>query len=561
MTDIKVQGPQPSSAVRRMKDYHPPLGDRSGLRLDFNENTFACSPRVLESLSRISRSDLTRYPEREPVEARVAAHLGLRPQQVLITNGVDEAIHVLCQTYLDAGTEILIPVPTYTMYEVYASATPARVFTVPAEEGFRFPLRALLKAITPATRLIAIANPNSPTGQTASGDDLLRLIDAAPRAAVLIDEAYFHFYGETVMDLIGRAPNVIVARTFSKAYGLAGLRLGVLAAAEEQMQWLRRAISPYSVNSVALTCLRRPGLPPLVYRRSPRLAPTLRVRPPAPRRPVLALPSQLCSGQHRPKTPRIRHRDAHKRCSRPRPLQRPWLRRLRPHHPRHLRANGAGNRCPRRVSRRNPLVCEHLRSRPMKKRTAAIDRKTAETEIRLRLTIEGQGRYSVSTGIRFFDHMLELFTRHGAFDLDLSCKGDLDVDQHHTVEDVGIALGEAVKQALGSKRGILRAGYFLMPMDETLASAAIDFSGRAHCVCQWRFSARQVGDLQTELVEDFFRGFAQAAAANVHLRLIYGRSSHHQVEALFKAFARALRFATTRDRQLQRVLPSTKGLI
>ena len=255
MTDIKVQGPQPSAAVRRMKEYHPPLGDRSGLRLDFNENTFACSPRVLESLSRISRGDLTRYPEREPVEARVAAHLGLRPQQVLITNGVDEAIHVLCQTYLDAGTEILIPVPTYTMYEVYASATPARVFTVPAEEGFRFPLRALLKAITPATRLIAIANPNSPTGQTSSGDDLLRLIDAAPRAAVLIDEAYFHFYGETVMDLIGRAPNVIVARTFSKAYGLAGLRLGVLAAAEEQMQWLRRAISPYSVNSVALTCL------------------------------------------------------------------------------------------------------------------------------------------------------------------------------------------------------------------------------------------------------------------------------------------------------------------
>ncbi len=255
MTDIKMQGPQPSSIVRRIKEYHPPLGDRSGLRLDFNENTFACSPRVLEALGRIGGGDLTRYPEREPVEAHVAEHLGLRPQQVLLTNGVDEAIHVLCQTYLEADTEILIPVPTYTMYEVYASATPARVVTVPAEDGFRFPLRALLDAITLATRLIAIANPNSPTGQTASHTDLLQIIEEAPHAAILIDEAYFHFYGDTVVDLVGRAPNVIVARTFSKAYGLAGLRLGVLAAAEEQMQWLRRAISPYSVNSVALACL------------------------------------------------------------------------------------------------------------------------------------------------------------------------------------------------------------------------------------------------------------------------------------------------------------------
>ncbi len=247
--------PQPSAAVRRMKEYHPPLGDRSGLRLDFNENTFACSPRVLDALGRISGGDLTRYPEREPVERSVARHLGLDPAQVLLTNGVDEAIHVLCQTYLDAGTELLLPVPTYTMYEVYASGTPARVVRVPAENGFRFPLGALLNAIAPATRLIAIANPNSPTGQTLAREDLLRVIDAAPHAAVLVDEAYFHFFGETMVDLIGRLPNVIVARTFSKAYGLAGLRLGVLCAPEEQMHWMRRAISPYSVNSVALACL------------------------------------------------------------------------------------------------------------------------------------------------------------------------------------------------------------------------------------------------------------------------------------------------------------------
>jgi imidazoleglycerol-phosphate dehydratase len=194
-------------------------------------------------------------------------------------------------------------------------------------------------------------------------------------------------------------------------------------------------------------------------------------------------------------------------------------------------------------------------------RRASLHRVTTETDIRMSVNLDGRGRAEVSTGVRFLDHMLALVARHGALDLKITAKGDLDVDQHHTVEDLGIALGEAVRQALGSKKGILRAGYFLMPMDETLASAAIDFSGRAHCVCQWRFAARHVGDLQTELVEDFFRGFAQAAAANVHLRLLYGRSTHHQVEALFKAFARALRFAATRDRQLQRVLPSTKGLL
>jgi imidazoleglycerol-phosphate dehydratase len=194
-------------------------------------------------------------------------------------------------------------------------------------------------------------------------------------------------------------------------------------------------------------------------------------------------------------------------------------------------------------------------------RTAIIRRNTKETQISLRLNLDGRGKSDISTGIPFFDHMLELVTRHGGFDLHLKAKGDLHVDQHHTVEDVGIALGEAVRAALGNKRGILRAGYFLMPMDETLAAAAVDLSGRAFCVIKAKFSARRVGDFQTGLVEDFFQGFAQSARANVHLRVLYGRSSHHQVEALFKAFARALRFAVARDKRLRNVLPSTKELL
>jgi len=194
-------------------------------------------------------------------------------------------------------------------------------------------------------------------------------------------------------------------------------------------------------------------------------------------------------------------------------------------------------------------------------RRATIVRNTTETRIELELTIEGGGRYKVSTGIRFFDHMLELFTRHGAFDLTLACDGDLDVDQHHTVEDVGIALGEAFDRALGDKRGILRAGYFLMPMDETLAIAAVDLSGRAAFAVDTKVKTRLVGDLQTELVTDFFEGFARGARANVHVKTMYGRSNHHMIEAIFKAFARALRVACSRDKQLGEMLPSTKGLL
>jgi imidazoleglycerol-phosphate dehydratase len=194
-------------------------------------------------------------------------------------------------------------------------------------------------------------------------------------------------------------------------------------------------------------------------------------------------------------------------------------------------------------------------------RSARLERNTKETSVKLRLLLEGRGKAKVSTGIGFLDHMLELVARHGGFDLDLQAKGDLQVDQHHTVEDVGISLGEAFDRALGNKRGILRAGYFVMPMDETLGVVAIDFGGRAAAVIDTKVSARFVGNLQTELIPDFFEGFARGARANVHARVLYGRSSHHKIEALFKAFARALRVACLRDRRMARMLPTTKGLL
>ncbi len=194
-------------------------------------------------------------------------------------------------------------------------------------------------------------------------------------------------------------------------------------------------------------------------------------------------------------------------------------------------------------------------------RRAVIDRRTTETQITLSIALDGKGAYRVRTGIRFHDHMLELFARHGGFDLKVKATGDLDVDQHHTVEDLGIALGEAVSKALGDRRGINRAGYFVMPMDETLAVAAIDLSGRPHIVVDLKVDAATVGDLQTELVHDFFEGFTNAARANVHVKVMYGRSSHHKIEAVFKAFARALRVACAKDKRMAKMLPSTKGLL
>lgn len=252
---VTTSTPAPRARVQAMKEYHPPLGCRDSLRLDFNENTLECSPKVREVLASISAGSLTRYPEREPVEAIVAASVGVAANQLALTNGVDEAIHVLFETFLEADDELLLPVPTYTMYEVYASATDARVVAIQAADDLQFPFARLLAAITPRTKIIAIANPNSPSGSIATRAQLLELAQRAPQAVLLVDEAYFHFCGETVMDLVGKLPNLVVARTFSKAYGLAGLRLGLLAGPVELMRWVRRVLSPYSVNSIALACL------------------------------------------------------------------------------------------------------------------------------------------------------------------------------------------------------------------------------------------------------------------------------------------------------------------
>ncbi len=242
-------------SVQQLKQYRPPLAGRTGMRLDFNENTVGTSPRVLEKLRQISADDLSRYPEREPVEKIAASFLQIDSRELLLTNGIDEAIHLLCQTYLEENDEVFVVVPTFAMYELFAAATGAKIACVAAESDFQFPTESLLSRITPRTRLIAIANPNNPTGSVALPEDLLRVARAAPDAAVLIDEAYFEFYGQTLLREIRRHSNLFVARTFSKAYGMAGLRLGLLAGCAEQMNLVRKVTSPYNVNAAALACL------------------------------------------------------------------------------------------------------------------------------------------------------------------------------------------------------------------------------------------------------------------------------------------------------------------
>jgi histidinol-phosphate aminotransferase len=246
---------KPRRAVLEMPEYHPPLAGRDALRLDFNENTLAPSPLVMDRLKKITAEGLTKYPEREPVERKVAAHLGLEPSQVMLTNGVDEGIHLMCCTFLDEGDEALIATPSFFMYDVNIGLMTRGVVKVQADETLEFPFERVLAAITERTKLIMIASPNNPTGATVSRAQLLAIANAAPHAVLMVDEAYFHFHGDTVMSDIATTPNLVVARTFSKAYGLANLRVGLLAGNAELMKYVRKVSSPYNVNGIALDCL------------------------------------------------------------------------------------------------------------------------------------------------------------------------------------------------------------------------------------------------------------------------------------------------------------------
>jgi len=254
-SDTVVTVPQPRAAVLAMPEYHPPLAGRDALRLDFNENTNAPSPRVFAKLQKLTNEGLTIYPERQPVERIVATHFGLDVDQVLLTNGVDEAIHLMACAFLDEGDEALICTPTFFMYDVSISMMTSGLRKVQTDDTLAFPFERFLAAITPKTKLIIVASPNNPTGATVSREHLLAIAAAAPQAVLMVDEAYFHFHGETTLGDVSSVPNLIVARTFSKAYGLANLRIGMVVGDARLIGFLRKVSSPYNVNGVALAVL------------------------------------------------------------------------------------------------------------------------------------------------------------------------------------------------------------------------------------------------------------------------------------------------------------------
>ena len=250
ITEVK-----PRRAVLEMPEYHPPLAGRDALRLDFNENTFAPSPKVMVRLREITAEGLTKYPEREPGERIAAKHFGLQPDEVLLTNGVDEAIHLVCCAFLEEGDEALICTPGFFMYDVSVMMMTPNLRKVQADEALQFPFEKFLAAITERTKLIIVSSPNNPTGAVVSREHLLAISKAAPQAVLMVDEAYYHFHGETTMGDVSAVPNLLVARTFSKAYGLANLRIGILAGNAALMKYVRKVSSPYNVNGIALDCL------------------------------------------------------------------------------------------------------------------------------------------------------------------------------------------------------------------------------------------------------------------------------------------------------------------
>jgi histidinol-phosphate aminotransferase len=254
-TATNLRTVRPRKAVSEMPEYHPPLGGRTALRLDFNENTFGPSPRVLERLRAVTAEGLTKYPEREPVERVVAKHFGLQAEQVLLTNGVDEAIHLICCAFLEPEDEALIATPSFFMYDVSVKMMTPHLRKIQSDASLEFPFEQFMAAITERTKLMIVASPNNPTGAVVSREHLLAITAAAPQAVLMVDEAYFHFDGASVMGDLAAVPNLVVSRTFSKAYGLANLRIGMLAGNAGLLKYVRKVSSPYNVNGVALDCL------------------------------------------------------------------------------------------------------------------------------------------------------------------------------------------------------------------------------------------------------------------------------------------------------------------
>ncbi len=558
------------AAVERMDAYRPPLEGRGPyLRLDFNESTRGAPRGVLDALRTVSREELARYPEYGELRRDLARWLGLAPEEVLPTNASDEGIRVVMDAVLEAGSSVVLPVPTFAMFRFYAQLAGARLVEVPYRKDLSFPTDEVLAAITPDVRLVVLVNPNNPTGTPIAAGAIERIVERAKHACVLVDEAYFPIHPETSLPLLARG-NVVVLRTFSKAFGLAGCRIGVVASSRENMAVLSKVASPYSVATpsalAARAALRDPGY-------AEEAAASMRAA-----RDELARRLAARGVEHRSGAANfvLVNAGSRERCARLVAALRAKGVLVRDRSSDHGLAgwfrvspttledvarfeeafaaalaeqDGAAGSAP------SPAA-PPPRARP---RSAQLRRDTRETRIEARLALDGSGRGDVQGPIGFFDHLLEAFAKHGLFDLGLQVAGDVHVDQHHTVEDTGIVLGEAFRQAIGDAKGIGRAGSFAFPMEEALAIVAVDIAGRPQLVWDVKFAGEKVGDLVPSLLSEFFHGFARGLKANVHVKMPYGENDHHKAEAIFKAFAKAMKQAVAVEERALGSVPSTKG--
>jgi histidinol-phosphate aminotransferase len=579
-----------SSHVRNLEAYKPPdwqeLAARVGIpperliRLDANESPYGPSPRVLEALARFKAYGL--YPDYRPLEAAVARYVGAEPEEIVLGNGGDEIIALAVRLFLEPGEGAIICPPAFEMYVINARAYRGRVLSVPRRDDFSLDVAAIEALLAEQgtdvrPKLLFVASPGNPDGLAVSQDTIRRLLDLP--LAVVLDEAYAEFAGESFIPLLAQHPNLIVARTFSKWAGAAGLRLGYAVATPQIARAMARLRPPYNVNAAAVVAALatfedmdgvRATIGRIIAERE-RLYQMLGGLP-----GVRPLPSQanfvFCwlddrSGQD--VADALAERGilvrAFPGAAGEQSDQGPSLAqalRITVGRPEQNDAVIAALRTILGVTQAgaDPSAAPPDLAAGRSDRRATVHRQTRETEVRVSLELNGAGSYEIDTGLGFLDHMLAQVALHGLFDLFVRARGDLEVDEHHTVEDVAIALGQALDEALGDREGLVRMAHAYAPLDEALACVVVDLSGRPYAVIEASFATPCVGVVATDLIVHFLETLAVHARLCLHARVLYGRNDHHKIEALFKALGRALDAASRRDPRREGVA-STKGVL
>ncbi|QQR90020.1 MAG: imidazoleglycerol-phosphate dehydratase HisB [Myxococcales bacterium] len=569
-------GPKPLKRIEQLSVYRPGSApNKDILRLDTNESLYAPAE-LMQLLASADPELINRYPNAAELESTLAQHFGLKNDQVLVTCGADDALFRTFLAMLDPEREVILPQPGFEMLDRYAQITGATTHIVPWLEG-AYPTEEVLSKVNERTALIVVVSPNNPTGGTIKVNELRRISEAAPHALILLDLAYTEFADEDLTPTGLSLPNVILIRTLSKGWGLAGLRVGYAMGKTQIVDWLRAVGSPYPVSRISLFLAH--------YYLTQSGENVLQAQVSRVRHERESL-NQLLAGYGldiQPsqgnfvfvKTPRAQEiyeklleQKVSVRFFKTRPQLKHYLRITCPGNEQayarletafRLVLGGNEQAKPASPIKEKNIEPAKMQSKKLDGRSAEIKRVTKETQITVRVDIDGQGKSQVQSGIGFLDHMLSALAKHSGMNISLSCVGDLEVDDHHSSEDCALALGAAIDQALGERRGIHRFGYAYAPLDEAMARAVVDFSGRPFAQISLGLGREKIGGWATENMGHFFESLATAAKATLHVNLLTGFNDHHRIEAAFKALALALREAVARREGGE--IPSTKGVL